>query len=106
MKKYALSTTNQQMIVARYIIINGTINRYEADKIGVCSLAPRIKELKEKGFTFKWFDEVVIDSNDITHKNIRRYKFDYELMTKKQKAWLNKISGKALNDNRLEVQTA
>lgn len=102
MSHYALSTANQQIVVARYIRISGSINRYEADKIGVCSLAPRIKELKEKDLPFDWLDETVTDPNGITHKGIRRYKFDYERMTEEQKAWLNRLSEKAANDSSFE----
>lgn len=59
MIKHALSAHNQQIIVAKYITKHGSINRYEADAIGVCHVAARVKELKYKGFVFDWIDQIV-----------------------------------------------
>lgn len=75
MTKRALSTQNQQIIVAKYILEHGSINRYEADAIGVCHLAARIKELKYKGFPFNWIDQITTDLHGIEHHGIRRYSF-------------------------------
>ena len=95
MKKHALSTHNQQIIVAKYIAKHGSINRYEADVIGICHLAARVKELKYKGFVFDWIDQIVLDPHGIEHKRVRRYWFDYEAMTQEQITKLNKLLGKS-----------
>ena len=95
MSKHALSASNQQIIVAKYITKHGSINRYEADAIGVCSLAPRINELKNKGFVFDWIDQIVLDPHGTEHKGVRRYWFDYSAMTQEQITKLNKLLGKS-----------
>lgn len=76
MSKYALSTQAQIKVVARYINKHGSINRYDADKLGVCSLAPRIRELKEKGFKILSNREVAIDLHGLKHNGISRYWID------------------------------
>ncbi|TMO09465.1 helix-turn-helix domain-containing protein [Pseudoalteromonas sp. S558] len=95
MKKHAPSTHNQQIIVAKYIVEHGTINRYDADQIGVCHLAARIRELKNKGFVFNWIDQIVLDPHGIEHKGVRRYWFNKPAMTQKQITKLNKLLGKS-----------
>ncbi|MBH0026088.1 hypothetical protein I6F53_03735 [Pseudoalteromonas sp. SWN29] len=95
MAKRALSATNQQVQVAKYINNHGSINRYEADAIGICHLAPRINALKRRGINFHWINQIIIDSNDFEHKGIRRYWFDYEKMTKEQIETLTKLLGKS-----------
>ncbi|WP_016954925.1 helix-turn-helix domain-containing protein [Catenovulum agarivorans] len=93
MTKLALSTLNQQIVVAKHIVKHGSINRYEADAIGVCHLAARIKELKYKGFPFGWIDQQVIDPHGIKHNGVRRYWFNLSVMTDEQKQLLNKLIG-------------
>ena len=95
MIKHAPSASNQQIIVAKYITKHGSINRYDADQIGVCHLAARIKELKYKGFVFDWIDQIVLDPHGTEHKGVRRYWFDYEAMTQEQITKLNKLLGKS-----------
>lgn len=92
MKQHALSASNQQKIVVKYITQNGSANRYEADAIGVCHLAARIKELKYKGITFSVIDETVTDPHEIVHKRVRRYSIDWKSIspeaTEYFKEWL------------------
>ena len=95
MKKHALSAHSQQIIVAKYIANQSSINRYEADAIGVCHLAARVKELKYKGIAFDWLDETVFDPHGIEHDLIRRYWFDYKPMNQEQISRLNKLLGKS-----------
>ena len=95
MNKHALSAVSQQIIVAKYIHKNVSINRYEADAIGVCHLAARIKELKDKGIKFDWIDQLVNDPHGIEHKGVRRYWFDYGAMTQLQIEKLNKLLKKS-----------
>lgn len=94
MKKHALSTYNQQIVVARYMSNHGSINRYEAEPVGVCSLAARILDLKDKGFIIDDKREETTDSFGIKHKGISRYWFDYKAMTQEQIEKLNKLLGK------------
>lgn len=94
MTNYALSTSNQQIIVAKHIHNNGSINRYEAEALGVCHLAARIYELKEKGIKFNWIDQPVNDPHNIKHEGIRRYSFNYGAMTQEQIEKLSKLLGK------------
>ena len=75
MTRHAKSTLSQQVIVAKHILACGSINRYEADALGVCHLAARIKELKHKGFKFNWIDQITTDLHGIEHQGIRRYSF-------------------------------
>lgn len=91
MKKHALSARNQQIIVAKYIACQSSINRYEADAIGVCHLAARVKELKYKGIIFGWLDETVFDPHGIVHDRVRRYWFHYNAMNQEQIEILNKL---------------
>lgn len=95
MSKHALSASNQQIIVAKYITKHGSINRYDADQIGVCHLAARVKELKYKGFVFDWIDQIVLDPHGTEHKRVRRYWFDYAAMTQELTAKLNKLLGES-----------
>lgn len=95
MNKHALSARNQQIVVAKYITQHGSVNRYDADAIGVCHLAARIKELKYKGIIFNWLDETVFDPHGIEHDRVRRYWFDYKAMNKEEIEKLNKLLGKS-----------
>lgn len=95
MYKHALSANNQQIIIAKYITKYGSVNRYDADAIGVCHLAARIKELKYKGIIFNWVDEKVFDPHGIEHDRVRRYSFKYKAMNKEEIEKLNKLLGKS-----------
>ena len=95
MNKYALSARNQQVIVAKHITQHGSINRYEADAIGVCSLAARIKDLRYRGFEIKDKRETALDTYGLEHKRISRYWFDYKTMTEENRQKLNKLLGKS-----------
>lgn len=95
MKKHALSTHNQQIIVAKYMSNHGSINRYEAEPEGVCSLAARILDLKDQGFKIKDKREKAKDSFGIEHDRISRYWFDKSAMTQEQITKLNKLLGKS-----------
>jgi hypothetical protein len=102
MSKYALSTQTQGKVVARYIIKHGSINRYEADKIGVCGLAPRIKELKEKGFEILSHREIATDLHGLKHNGISRYWVDLKNMDKEEREKLFKFIGDAANGSNFE----
>jgi hypothetical protein len=79
--KQAQSTEIQIRKVYKNIHQHGSINRYEADMIGVCHLAARIKELKDRGLIIRHFDQNgVPDFHDILHDGIRRYCIDWENM--------------------------
>jgi len=68
------------------MIKNGSINRYEADQIGVCHLAARVQNLEELGLEYKYSDENgVADFHGILHNGIRRYLVDWDKMTSKSK---------------------
>ena len=95
MSKYALSTDNQQIIVAKYMSEHGSINRYEAEAFGVCHLAGRIKELKYKGFIIDDKREIAIDLYGLKHKGVSRYWFDYAKMTQEQNERLSKLLGRS-----------
>lgn len=95
MSKRALSATNQQIIIAKFINKYGSINRYDADAIGVCHLAARVYELKDKGFKISSISELATDPHGIDHKGISRYWFDYKAMTQEQIEKLNKLLGKS-----------
>lgn len=75
--KSALSSKAQASTVFKALTSNGSINRYEAEKLGVCHLAPRIHYLKSLGFVFSYKDETVSDQYHIQHKGIRRYWIDW-----------------------------
>ena len=61
---------------------NGSINRYEADQIGVCHLAARVQNLEERGLVYNHIDENGIkDFHGISHNGIRRYVIDWKRMT-------------------------
>lgn len=89
MVKHVLSVTNQQIIVAKYIQQNGSINHYEAGAIGVCNLPARIYELKGKGGEFTWVDEITKDPHGVEYKRIRRYCLDYLAIAHTKIARLN-----------------
>ncbi len=74
---------------------HGSINRYHADAIGVCHLAARIYELRNKGFKISSISQLATDPHGIEHKGISRYWFDYKAMTKEQIETLNKLLGKS-----------
>lgn len=102
MKKHTLSTYNQQIVVARYMSNHGSINRYDADKLGVCSLAPRINELKEKGFKILSHREVAIDLHGLKHSRVSRYWIDLQNMDKEEQEKLFNFIGDAANGSNYE----
>ncbi len=74
----------QSIKVYRYINEFGSINRYEADYIGVCHLASRIIELKERGLEVGYIDEnEVEDFHKKKHNGIRRYFIEWAKMEPK-----------------------
>ncbi len=77
----AFNAEIQEIKVARYMNEFGSINRYEADYIGVCHLAARINELKERGLKVGHIDENdVEDFHKIKHNGIRRYFIEWAQM--------------------------
>ncbi len=80
----AFGTEIQDIKVLRYMNEFGSINRYEADYVGVCHLAPRIIELKERGLKVGYIDENNIeDFHKIKHNGIRRYFIEWTKMEPK-----------------------
>lgn len=74
-RKPNLSTEAQLARVLDYLQIHNTgLNRYEAEaKLGVCQLAPRIFELKERGYVFVTIAEKATDPHGVEHTGIARY---------------------------------
>lgn len=80
--KRAKSTHTQIRQVFKYIHRHGSINRYEADRIGVCQAAARIKNLVDKGACFIRVDENnIADYHGTLHNGITRYSIDWKSMT-------------------------
>ena len=96
----AFSAEIQTLKVARYMNEFGSINRYEADFIGVCHLAARIKELKERGLIIDCVDEDgVEDFHKLKHNGIRRYFINWQKMTpEKIKYFTQVIDTHRIND--------
>jgi hypothetical protein len=85
--KHAQSSEIQIRQVFRYMQQRGSINRYDAEKIGICHLAARVQDLEEIGLEYKFCDEnTVTDFHGIVHDGIRRYFIDWARMTPKAKA--------------------
>ncbi|KKO45393.1 hypothetical protein WG68_10070 [Arsukibacterium ikkense] len=85
---YAQSAEIQARKIFKYMLVTGSINRYEADQIGVCHLAARVQDLEEKGFLYRYQDENgVADFHGIKHDKIRRYFIDWENMTPTARAY-------------------
>jgi hypothetical protein len=79
--KQVKSTLQQIRKVFNYMEENGSINRYEAYKNGVCHLAARIQNLEELGLVYNYIDEDnVKDFHCLAHNRIRRYFIDWKLM--------------------------
>lgn len=98
--KRASSRINQQVKVLKYIVKCGDINRFDADSIGVCHLAGRIKELKLKGIMFKSPRKNNIkDKNGVKHNGISHYSIDWHKMSEKsQKLFSRLISNHSQDD--------
>lgn len=80
--KHAQNTNIQVKKVFNYISKHGSINRYEADRIGVCHLAARVQNLEELGLVYNHIDEIgVKDFHGISHNGIRRYSIAWKLMS-------------------------
>jgi len=100
MNKRAYSAEIQTIKVVKFMNEFGSINRYEADYIGVCHLAARIKELKERGLECLHIDENNIkDFHDIEHDGIRRYFIDWQKMSENsQQLFTRLISNRSQDD--------
>jgi ribosomal protein S8 len=82
--KHAQKTNIQTQKVFNHMQKYGSINRYEADEIGVCSLAARVQNLEELGLVYNHIDENdIMDFHGISHNGIRRYVIDWQRMTPK-----------------------
>lgn len=92
-QKKAHGTETQVIIVYKYMIKHGPINRYNADELGVCHLAARIKGLEEKGFAIGRFDENnVADFHGVLHDGIRRYFIDWGRSTPEAVEYFARLS--------------
>lgn len=76
--KFASSSKAQALTTLKFIQQHGSINRYEAEELGICHLAPRIHFLKAIGFIFSHKDQTVLDQYNIQHRRIRRYWLDLD----------------------------
>jgi hypothetical protein len=86
--KRAKCTQTQIRQVFKYMHNRGSINRYEADQIGVCGLAPRIKDLEERDAFFIRYDENnIADFHGTLHNGIRRYSIDWKRMSDEATAY-------------------
>lgn len=74
-RKADLSAVAQQRRVLTYLQTHDTgINRYQAERLlGVCQLATRIFELKERGYRFLTVTERAADPHGVEHEGIARY---------------------------------
>lgn len=93
-QQYAQSADIQARKVFKFMLAKGSINRYEADQLGICHLAARVQDLECKGFIYRYQDENgVADFHGIKHDKIRRYFIDWESMTPEKRAfflrWIN-----------------
>lgn len=88
-QKHAQSSEIQARKVFKHMLAMGSINRYEADQLGICHLAARVQDLEEKGFLYRYQDENgVADFHGIKHDKIRRYFIDWDGMTQESRAFL------------------
>ncbi len=86
--KHAQSAAIQSRKVFKFMLAEGSINRYEADRLGVCHLAARVQDLERKGLIYRYRDESgVLDFHGIMHDKIRRYFIDWEKMTPEARAY-------------------
>lgn len=87
-KKRAPNTPTQKRKIFKYMVREGSINRYEAAAIGVCSLPARVQNLEEKGFRYRYVDQDdIADEHGLLHDGIRRYFIDWERMTPEARAY-------------------
>tara|TARA_R110000851_G_scaffold126158_2_gene257432 strand:- start:2270 stop:2578 length:309 start_codon:yes stop_codon:yes gene_type:complete len=96
----AYSAEIQAIKVLKFMDEFGSINRYEADYIGVCHLAARIKELKERGLECLLVDENnVKDFHETEHNGIRRYFINWQNMSENAiQLFTRLISNNSTND--------
>ncbi len=80
--KMASSADVQAIQVFHYTNEHGSINRYDAEEVGVCHLATRIIELKDLGVVFDYIDENNIEDRcGYEHNGIRRYFINWQKMS-------------------------
>jgi len=65
--------TQQQRRVLNALLTHGSRTTLDLRDLGVCSPAPRIMELKDKGFSIHTTYERDFDHKGIKHQNIARY---------------------------------
>jgi hypothetical protein len=91
--RHEQSTENQIRKVYKHIDQYGSINRYEADEIGICHLAARVQDLEARGLVYKHIDEnEVEDFHGITHNGIRRYFIDWKQMKPEVVEYFERLS--------------
>lgn len=84
----AQSSEAQARKAFKYMFMTGSINRYEADRLGICYLAARVQDLEQKGFRYRYQDENgVADFHGITHDKIRRYFIDWQSISPEARAY-------------------
>lgn len=67
------STATQRAYILNYLIQNNSASTIELRDGGIMSPAPRIKELKERGFKIKKVSENQADHVGLKHRGVARY---------------------------------
>lgn len=98
--KLALSSKAQAIQVFLYANEFGSLNRYDAEIIGICHLAPRINELSRKGVVFDFVDENNIEDRfGFRHNGIRRYSINWQKMKPKAIRYFNQVINARRNND-------
>lgn len=92
------STINQRAFILDILKNNSSFNTLEFREVGICSPAPRVKELRDRGYIIDTYRVSAIDSAGTLHPRIAKYvlkqgpTFTHPLTTKKEaeyfKEWL------------------
>jgi len=67
------STRTQRAFVLKALKNNASLNTFELRELGICSPAPRLKELIDSGIKINSVREAAIDSIGVKHRNVSRY---------------------------------
>ncbi len=66
-------TANQRTFVLNYLNEHGSGTTFDFRNLGIMAPAPRIKELKEKGYLIETILEDVLDHIGVSHRKVARY---------------------------------
>ena len=67
------STTNQRTFILTYLREHGSATTIDFRNIGIMAPAPRILELRKRGYDIPAILETVIDHAGVKHVNVARY---------------------------------